>query len=341
MHKPMYFVGIDISSASFDSAVGQMESQWRIVVRPARFDNQMDGFVIYLAWLKEHGVQPSNSVLCMEATGVYGEALAHVLRANGYAVAIEPPLKVKRAFKPAGAKTDPVDSTQIAEYACRFWDELTLWTPRDAVLEQIKTLLTTREQLVVTRTAQHNALHALKRKAIRTDFAEQIHQDTIHQLTRHIQAIDAEIQRLIGDHPDFGQTVALLMSIPGVGLALACHMLVLLQSAPVPFTPKTLAAFVGICPLDNSSGSSLHATPTSRHYGPPMLRKLLFLAAMSVINHNPYFKAYFLRKTQQGKAKQLVLNNIANKILTLTLVIFRSRTPFIPNYRSIHPALLR
>ncbi len=104
----------------------------------------------------------------MEATGVYSEVLAHFLAANGYPVAIEPPLKVKRAFKPAGHKSDPVDSPQIAEYAYRFWDELSLWNPRAEILEQIKTLLTTREQFVVQRTGHQNALQALQRKRVRT-----------------------------------------------------------------------------------------------------------------------------------------------------------------------------
>ena len=49
----------------------------------------------------------------MEATGVYNEVLAHFLVANGYPVAVEPPLKVKRAFKPVGHRairwTAPAD----------------------------------------------------------------------------------------------------------------------------------------------------------------------------------------------------------------------------------------
>jgi transposase len=53
----------------------------------------------------------------MEATGVYGEALAYFVYAQGYLIAVEPPLEVKRAFKPYGPKTDPVDrspSTPVA-----------------------------------------------------------------------------------------------------------------------------------------------------------------------------------------------------------------------------------
>jgi len=120
MDKPRFFVGIDVASATFTSAVGMMGEKWQIVVKPATFANEYDSFAKYLNWLQEHGVRPENSVICMEATGVYNEVLAHFLIANRFVVAIEPPLKVKRAFKPAGHKSDPVDSIQIGEYAFRF-----------------------------------------------------------------------------------------------------------------------------------------------------------------------------------------------------------------------------
>ncbi len=122
MDRPRYYVGIDIASATFTSAVGSMGEKWQIVVRPATFANEYDSFAKYVQWLREHGIPAENSVICMEATGVYNEVLAHFLIANHFQVSIEPPLKVKRAFKPAGVKSDPVDSTQITEYAYRFWD---------------------------------------------------------------------------------------------------------------------------------------------------------------------------------------------------------------------------
>ena len=341
MEHPQNYVGIDVASMSFTSAVGCMGEKWQIVVRPAQFANEYDSFAKYLHWLQEHEVKPDNSVICMEATGVYNEVLAHFLVANRYRVAIEPPLKVKRAFKPEGHKSDPVDSCQISEYAYRYWDELSLWAPRQELLEQIKTLLTTREQFVAEKAGHHNALLALKRKAVRTPLAERAHEKAIGELKSHVQHLEAEIQRLIDQDPDFRNTVALLISIPGVGMLLAAHILLTIQSGPQPVSPKSLAAFIGICPYEESSGSSLHYTATSRHYGPPGLRKLLFLAAMSVRTHNAQFKTYFLRKLQEGKPKKLIINNIANKLLKIMVAVVRSNTAFIPNYRSVNPGLLR
>jgi transposase len=341
MDKPRFFVGIDIASATFTSAVGSMGERWQIVVHPATFANEYDSFSKYLSWLQEHGVKPDNCVICMEATGVYCEILAHFLVANGYKVAIEPPLKVKRAFKPEGHKSDPVDGQQIAEYAYRFWDELALWSPRKEILEQIKTLLTAREQFVVEKTGHQNSLLALKRKFVRTSLAEESHEKAIAEQKTHIQELEKEIERLIDQDPDLRNMMALLISIPGVGMLLAAHMLVVFQSAPQPYSHKSLAAFIGICPYEDSSGTSIYHTPTSRHYGPSGLRRLLFLAAMSNSTHQRQFQLYFLRKVQQGKPKQLVMNNIANKLLKIMVAVVRSKTKFIPNYCSIYPGLLK
>lgn len=341
MNKPDYFVGIDIASATFTSAIGSMGEKWQILVKPVQFANEYDSFSKYMKWLQDHGVKPGNSVICMEATGVYNEILAHFLIANQYKVAIEPPLKVKRAFHPEGHKSDPVDSCQISEYAYRFWDELSLWKPREEILEQIKTLLTAREQFVTEKTGHQNALKALERKKVRTHLAESMHQKMISELKEYIHGIEEEIRHLVDQDPDFRNMIRLLISIPGVGLLLAAQILVVIHSAPMPLSPKTLAAFAGICPYEDSSGTSINHRPTSRHYGPPGLRKLLFLAALSISTHNPQFRIYFLRKVQEGKPKQLVINNIANKLLKVIVAVVRTNTPFIPNYRSVNPGLLK
>jgi len=341
MNKPEYYVGIDVASVQFTAAAGCMDQKWKIVVPAVEFPNDYDSFGQFLHWMQAHKLHPDNAIVCMEATGVYNEVFAHFLVVNHYTVAIEPPLKVKRAFAPVGHKTDPVDSCQIAEYAYRYYDELSPWQPRNEVLEQIQTLLTTREQFSTQCAAHHNALKALKRKKVRTPLAEKAHQDAICELRQHIKTLEKEIERLIDQDPDFRNMVNLLLSVPGVGLLLAAHMLVLMQSASQPPDAKQLAAFIGICPYEHKSGSSINSKPTSRHYGPPALRKLIFLAALSVRTHRQQFKLYFLRKIAEGKPKKLVINNIANKLLKIICAVVRSGTPFVPNYHSINPGLLK
>ena len=340
MNQTKYYVGIDISSETFTSAVGTVREKWEIVKKPETFSNEISGLQKYLYWLQEEGAMANNSVVCMEATGVYGELLAHFLVANKYTVSIEPPLKVKRAFHPEGHKSDPVDSKQISEYAYRFWDELSIWKPRKELIEQINTLLTVREQFVSEKTGHKNALQALKRKVIRTPVAESIHESAITNMNLNIKQINEEIKKLINQDPDFRAMVQLLITIPGVGITLASYILVILQSGPESATARQLAAYIGICPYACSSGTSIHKAATSRHYGPSGVRRLLFLAALSVRTHNPKYREYFYRKQKEGKASKLIINNIANNLLKVIIAVLRSNTPYIENYQSINPGIL-
>lgn len=330
MTQIQYFVGVDISSRTFTAAAGRMP--WNIVLQPQEFENAEDGFQVLVDWLTQHQLLAEKTIICMEATGVYGEGLAYFLHIKGYRVCVEPPLKVKRAFKPYGPKSDAVDSLHIAEYAGRYLDQLTFWQPKSEILEQIKVLLATREQLVVQRTTHKNALHALQRKVVKTPFAEQAHGQMIEQLKKQIRALEQEIRRLLESDPTFKSMLLLLLSIPGVGFLLAAHLLLLAQ---VSLNPRQLASYLGVAPNEYSSGSSVYKHASSRHFGPPTIRKLLYLAACSVRTHRSEFQTYFQRKTAEGKSARLVLNNIENKLLKIICAVLRSNTPYHSNYASV------
>lgn len=325
-----YFVGIDVASEQFHAAIGT--TPWQLVVKATEFPNTPEGFEQFLAWLTLLPCTSRDTVLCMEATGVYGEALAYFLAAKEFRVAVEPPLQVKRAFKPNGPKTDAVDSQQIAEYACRYADRLRFWQPRPELLEQLNVLLTTREQLVKQRTAHKNSLHALQRKVVRTPIAESTHQQLVGALTTHIKTVEKEIQRLFKQEPPFDALLGLLLTIPGVGLLLAAQFLVLTQCGTALRPSNQLAAHTGIAPLAHQSGKSVRGRTTSRHFGPAPMRKLLHLGARSVCTHNAQFRSYYERKVKDGKPKRLVLNNVANKLLKVMCAVMESQTPYDPNY---------
>lgn len=325
-----YFVGIDIVSSTWTASVGVMP--WKVVLTPQEFENTEDGFQTWLDWLKKHHILPDQTVVCMEATGVYGEGLAYFAFAKGYRVAVQPPLEVKRAFKPNMRKTDAVDSLQIAEYAARYADKLSLWQPRNEVLEQIKVLLATREQFVVQNAAHQTSLKTIQRKPVKTPFAEHAHLEMIEFFKKQIHAIDTEIRRLIESDPTFKHMLILLLTVPGVGLLLAAHMILLTQ---VSLNYKQLNSFLGIAPNEHSSGSSVHGHPTSRHFGPSPIRKLLYLAALSVSTHRKQFRVYFLSKTQAGKPARVVLNNIENKLVKIICAVLRTNSPYNPEYQPL------
>lgn len=338
MQKPESFIGIDVASETFTAALFIPGA--KKLPAPITVSNEGSGFDQLILWLKGHDVDPGSSIICLEATGVYAEHLSYFLVSKGFTLVVEAPHKVKRAFTSL-RKNDEIDSQQIAAYAYRFYDQLSFWSPPEELLEQVRVLLSTREQFSQQLTANQNALRSTERKRVRTPLAEKSYRSIMDHLKLQIASIDQEIKKLISNHPTIGPMATLAMTVPGVGFLLTANLLVLTQGFTTPFDAKKLASHAGICPFEHQSGSSVYKKPRSRHYGPTRLRKLLYLAAMSLRTHNKAFKEYFLRKVAEGKSGRLVLNNISNKVLKIIFAVIRSKKPFIPEYKSVHPNFLK
>ena len=333
------FIGIDIASETFTTSVFQMPG--KPVVTKGPISNGTDGFQRLSEWFKSQRITPANSIICMEATGVYGEALTHYLSAQGFSVAVEPPLKVKRAFDPSGHKSDAVDSTQIAEYAYRFFDELRLWQSSPEYLEQLKHFLTAREHLVKESVGVQNALQAYKRHLVQSPELIALYQKHLEQLKEHIAVIDTRIASLIRQQPSLQQLSLFLISLCGVGVLLSAYILTMTNAFQDISNYRTFAAFVGICPYKFESGSSVRRNAQCRPFGSMYAKKLLHLAARSVATHRPEFRKYYLRKIEEGKDKSLVLNNIANKLVKISFALIRDKQYYIKGYRSVNPLVLQ
>ncbi|MBC8375756.1 MAG: IS110 family transposase [FCB group bacterium] len=338
MKRYEFSCGIDISAEDFTLTVSKTPGV--ALLGPSVFGNNLEGFESLDTWFKEQNLPPKELLICMEATGVYGEALCYYLHNLGYSVAVEAPLKVKRAFHPDGHKTDAVDSLQIAEYAIRFSDELKQWKPREEVVEQIKSLLSTREQLVKQRSASKNVLKGLERKVISSKIAMRSLHKVIKNLDTEISNLEKEIEKLIKSQPPLQQTISNLKSTPGTAMLLAAHLLSITNGFTQTMTARQMASYLKICSFKHESGSSVYKSPRSKKYGPSAMRKLLHLAARSVVTHDQNFRKYYLRKLEEGKPKKVILNNVANKLLKVLCAIIRDQAPYIDNYKSINPTLL-
>jgi transposase len=339
MDHPKVVVGLDVGSETFAAAA--LRSAGEAGEIKGSLANTPEGFDELAQWMREHGITKEKSVVCLEATGVYGEAVCYYLLSRGYRVAVESPLKVKRAFAQSAHKNDTVDARQIAEYGHRFYDELQWWNPPSEVLEQVHMLLNAREQFVTQRSANSNALKTMQRKVIKTATGIKAYEQAIKQLSENIQEIEREIKRLLKEDDSFHKLIKTLTSTPGIGMLLATSLAVTTNRFLRTSNYKRIASYAGISPIEHTSGTSVYRKPRSRCFGPPRLRKLLYLAAMSVATHNPEFRRYYLRKVAEGKPKKLVLNNISNKLLKVVCALVRTETEYIPNFKSVNPMLLK
>lgn len=340
MNKLKYFVGIDISSLDFYASI--YINPKSIIKTSGVILNSLPGFQVLETWLEKNNIKPQNCILCLEATGVYSELMCYYFTSQGYSIALEPPLKVKRSFPDKQHKTDKIDSKEIAEYAFRYRDELRIWSPKEAILVQIQVLLATREQIVTARTACKNTQKILQRKVVQTPLANKIFKDNIKNFNQQIDCIETEIKKLINTVPKLKTTVENLKTIPGISLLASVNFMVITEGFSNELTEnyKKAASYLSICPYAHSSGTSVYKRPRSKRYGPARLRKLLFLASRSVINHNPKYYNYYQQKKAQGKPGKLILNNVANKLLKTMCAISKSQRPYSEQYVSLMPNIL-
>lgn len=335
---PQIYVGIDPAAESFTAAL--YAPTLASTPAPRSFPNTAEGIAAFAQWLQSLELLPEQVQIGIENTGVYAEALCYQLHERGYRLSLLDPRKVWKAFGDGQPKSDPLDSRKIAEYAFRYADQLRLWQPQEVIVEQVRVLLSTREQLVQQKTATQNTRSTLARKVIQTPAANRALDATLTLLKAQIDALEEELKRLIRSQPTLLQGATLLMSAPGVSWLLSAHFLVLTRGFRELPRYRTLAQYLGLSPNEHTSGTSVRKRPRSRRYGPSTARKLLHLAARSLRTHDREARHYFLRKTGEGKPKALVLNNIANQLLKRLCAILRTRTPYIPGYRSVDPRQL-
>ena len=273
------------------------------------------------------------SKVIMEATGIYSEAVSVFLYNLGFFVFVEPPLKVKRAFYERG-KSDPVDSRQIAEYGFRFADRLHTWQPKEAIIDTLAALLTTRENLTVFQAGCKSTVKGLKKKP-NADTLIGVYEKSIENTKAQIKEVDRLIDEQIASNPRIVQTFEHVCSIPKVGRLLALNLLLITDGFTAHVDHRQLAAFIGICPFEHQSGSSVYRRPQADAAGPARMRKLLYLASMRMRANFPEYKKYYERKTAEGKSGKLVLNNISNKTLKLICGVIRSGKPYIETFSSV------
>lgn len=327
----MLTVGIDVSDTYF--TVSALRTPKEMMFYGIDFDNNAGGFSRCLNHLGQHGLHPTNCRVVMEATGVYSEGLCYFFHRHGFPTHREPPLAVRRAFR-LKEKSDSVDSKMIAEYGYRFDDVLHRWEPPDDTLELIAVLLTMREGFTKSKVAAKNARTSLNRKQRTFALPDDLLNETITETERRITQIDREMKHLVRQNLYQYRMILKLKTAPGVDWLLALNLMVITRGFMAYTDYTSLSNYIGVCPFQHRSGTSVFKADKSAKDGPARTRKLLWLAAKSVKHHSPEMRSYYTRMESRGKTPKLIRNNLKNKILRICCAIIATGKPYVPGYVS-------
>lgn len=82
---------------------------------------------------------------------------------------------------------------------------------------------------------------------------------------------------------------------------------------------------VGYC---GYGGTSIRGKTGVSKFANNELKKVLHMAAISSVQHNPDLHQYYQRKVQEGKNKMSVINAVRNKLLHRIVAVVKRGTPY-------------
>ena len=314
-------VGIDVSKAKLDICLLQRTGHAVYY----QVTNTPSGHATLLAGLQQ---QTTRLVpVCLEATGVYGDAIRDYLYAQHYPVSVVNPTPVK-SFASAlmkRHKTDKRDALVLATY--RLHSQPPLWQPRLLNRSDLHDLKRLADDLKADRTRVCNRLEGARPGSPARRYLE----EQLTYLDKQLAQVEADLQQQLDRDDDLHQQCSLLTSIIGIGQTSALQVLAELPDLTGFQSADELVAYAGLCPHQHQSGNQPNRSWLSKQ-GNAHLRKALYFPALTAKQHNPHLRRFAERLTQTGKAKMVVVAAVMRKLLVLIYAILKSGHPYDPNY---------
>jgi len=314
----LWYLGIDVAKAKLDCVLRQPDGKFKHKV----FDNSPKGFQALREWIDKFEV-PSLHV-CMEATGVYWEAVAEDLVNQGYVVSVVNPLQIKAfgASRLVRTKTDKVDAKLIAEFCKENQPEA--WKAPSLTEQALRAMVLRLDALQEMRNQEGNRL----------DVARDVVRD---EIAAHVSWLDNEIKNLtrkirdhIDDDPDLRNKKALLESIPGVGEGTVALLLAFSLDSTRFANARQVTAYAGLDPRQHESGSSVRGKAQISRFGHAIIRKRLYMPAMCTLYRTDWGKRYLQRLTTAGKLPMVIIVAMMRKILHVAFGVLKTGKKFDP-----------
>lgn len=141
------------------------------------------------------------------------------------------------------------------------------------------------------------------------------------QTRERLGILEQQLTELLARHPDG----ALILSLPGMGVNLACEFLVEVGSLTRFASPDALAAAAGIAPVLRQSGKMRFLRRPLG--GNKNLKRVLYQSAFCSLQH-PVSRAFYDRKRREGKRHHQALIALARRRVNVLWAMLRDRHPY-------------
>jgi transposase len=334
------FIGLDVHKQQVEACF--LDADGQILLRHR--------FACSRAGLEDFARQHLNSKdrLALEAT-FHTWSIVAILKPFVAEVVVSNPLRTK-AIAEAKIKTDRVDALVLAQLLrCDYLPQV--WEP-DPATRRLRRLTHRRAALVADRTMIKNRLHAVLAdrliappvsqlfsprgvEALRQIDLDEDGRQIIDSDLRLLDAVEREIVDIDAILVRLGyseQKVRLLMTLPGVGLAVAQTLLAALGDTSRFRNGDRAASYLGLVPSTRQSADRTHHGPITKH-GSGHARWMLVQAAQHLASH-PGPLGHFFRRLAKKKNRNIAVVATARKLVVIAWHMLTSNEP----YRYAQPA---
>jgi transposase len=331
--KKTVVVGIDFSKKTLDVSCFKVGSSTNSYYQ--QFINSEKGCLELISWVKKYFNDTSQWLICGEYTGIYSMTAAVVFNDQALSFWLENPNQIRLSSGVCRQKSDKVDSMQIALYASRFMDRVKLYQPQSQALLRVRELVRFKDRLTKVRTQL--LVSASELKQVRKDWQEADYiydtsKEMINQINANITEVEKKMIELLKTDQELKRMYDLINSVVGVGMQTAVYLMVHTCGFEAFESPRQLACYCGIVPFSKRSGTSLKGRPHVSHIANKKLKSLLHMCALNAVKYDPQLKLYYQRKTEEGKHKMNVLNNVRNKLIHRIYAVITSGQEYNKDY---------
>jgi transposase len=275
-------------------------------------------------------------LVCAEYTGRYIYPLTIACQELDMFLWIDDPTRIKNSMGIVRSKNDRMDASRIAEYALRYCDKAVRYAIPDEALVSMKSLLSDREFLLTDRKRYQVQLSDQKKYMAPGDYKHKSlrWKKVIRAIDEQITAIDSEIESLIAADPVLSRQKELLTSIDGVGERIAINMIAITGGFTRFRNARQFCSFAGLTPYKYDSGTSVRSKAKISKRANQTMKALLHMAAVGVATHmkEGEYKAYFERKTKEGKHVMCVLNVVRAKLVHRMFSVIQRNEVYTKQY---------
>lgn len=274
-------------------------------------------------------IDVSETMIVMEHTGLYGylfEQFLHSLKISFCKISAR---EILRSSGLVRGKTDKVDAARIALYGKQFYDKLRPIEHVSEHVNQLRFLHATRDRLVKQKASLLCSMEEYKNIGLKAANPVMRSQSRILKaLEKEIERLNDAIEKTVSADEEVKKNITLLKSVIGVGDVVAVATVIKTENFKKFNNARKFSCFCGTAPFEHRSGTSIRGKTRVSHLADKSMKSLLDLAAKSAIMHDPELKAFYQRKTQEGKPKMSTINVVRNKIIYRMFAVIKRGTPY-------------